>query len=178
MDRDGGVPVILGRTPEGLIKIKKDDPLGLRAVNCACCGVCGCGGVAIPSSLREFADNATHNSISIFGVSPLPGNFSVIRVGLWSFFIAGDYDPLGLCEIVYIDGCLYAGPPYIEYSTDGGQTVGLAKFGPIEGCIDPQDGQGIAGTFTINGEGQFPYYYLADFPLVPPPNFVFNDPFA
>ena len=30
--------MILGRTPEGLIKIKKDEPLGLRAVNCACCG--------------------------------------------------------------------------------------------------------------------------------------------
>lgn len=30
--------MILGRTPEGLIKIKKDDPLGLRAVNCSCCG--------------------------------------------------------------------------------------------------------------------------------------------
>lgn len=30
--------MILGRTPGGLIKIKKDDPLGLRAVNCACCG--------------------------------------------------------------------------------------------------------------------------------------------
>ena len=29
--------MVLGRTPEGLIKIKKDDPLGLRAVNCACC---------------------------------------------------------------------------------------------------------------------------------------------
>ena len=38
--------MILGRTPEGLIKIKKDDPLGLRAVNCACCVptvVCGPG---------------------------------------------------------------------------------------------------------------------------------------
>ena len=29
--------MILGRTPGGLIKIKKDSPLGLRAVNCACC---------------------------------------------------------------------------------------------------------------------------------------------
>lgn len=34
--------MILGRTPEGLIKIKKDDPLGLRAVNCACCAQPGC----------------------------------------------------------------------------------------------------------------------------------------
>ena len=38
--------MILGRTPEGLIKIKKDDPLGLRAVNCSCCAppvICGPG---------------------------------------------------------------------------------------------------------------------------------------
>ena len=34
--------MILGRTPAGLIKIKKDDPLGLRAVNCACCETCPC----------------------------------------------------------------------------------------------------------------------------------------
>ena len=34
--------MILGRTSENLIKIKKDDPLGLRAVNCACCVTCGC----------------------------------------------------------------------------------------------------------------------------------------
>ena len=35
--------MILGRTPGGLIKIKKDDPLGLRAVNCACCATVICG---------------------------------------------------------------------------------------------------------------------------------------
>ena len=30
--------MILGRTPAGLIKKKSDGALGLRAVNCACCG--------------------------------------------------------------------------------------------------------------------------------------------
>jgi len=30
--------MILGRTPAGLIKTKSDGALGLRAVNCACCG--------------------------------------------------------------------------------------------------------------------------------------------
>jgi len=34
--------MIIGRTPEGLIKTKSDSPLGLRAVNCACCGGCNC----------------------------------------------------------------------------------------------------------------------------------------
>jgi len=38
--------MILGRTPDGLIKTKSDGALGLRAVNCACCappgGLCPC----------------------------------------------------------------------------------------------------------------------------------------
>lgn len=32
--------ITLGLTPEGAIKIKTDSPLGLRAVNCACCVTC------------------------------------------------------------------------------------------------------------------------------------------
>jgi len=32
--------MVIGRTTEGLIKIKTDDPLGLRAVPCACCSKC------------------------------------------------------------------------------------------------------------------------------------------
>ena len=163
----------LGLTSSGAVKIKVEDGT-TTAVECACCNTCGCG-VAVPSSLREFADNATQSSISIFGISP--STFAAYRVGYWFADFGGAFDPLGLCEIYYIDGCFFSGP-FIEYSTDGGETIGLAEIGPIEGCINPLDGQGIAGTFTINGEGEFPYYYLADFPSVPPPNFVFNDPFA
>jgi hypothetical protein len=33
--------MIIGRTAENKIKIKTDDPLGLRAVECACCNPCG-----------------------------------------------------------------------------------------------------------------------------------------
>ena len=161
----------LGLTSSGAVKIKTDG--GLRAVNCACCNTCGCG-VAVPSSLREFADNATRSSISIFGVSP--STFNAYRVGYWRAGFNGDFDPLGLCEIFYSDGCLYSAGPYIEYSTDGGETIGLAKIGrPIEGC---EEEAATSGTFTINGEGEYPYYYLSAYPFVPPPNFVFNDPFA
>jgi len=38
MDRHGGMRMILGRTPAGLIKTESDG--GLRAVNCACCDKC------------------------------------------------------------------------------------------------------------------------------------------
>jgi hypothetical protein len=33
--------MIIGRTAENKIKIKTDEPLGLRAVECACCNPCG-----------------------------------------------------------------------------------------------------------------------------------------
>ena len=161
----------LGRTDKNKIKIKVEDGT-TRAVNCACCSTpCGCG-VAVPSSLREFADNATQSSISIFGISP--STFAAYRVGYWFADFGGAFDPLGLCEIYYIDGCFFSGP-FIEYSTDGGETIGLAEIGPIEGC---EEEAATSGTFTINGEGEYPYYYLSAYPFVPPPNFVFNDPFA
>ena len=160
----------LGLTSSGAIKIKTDGGT-TTAVNCACCNTCGCG-VAVPPSLREFADNATQSSISIFGVSP--DSFAAYRVGYWWANFGGSFDPLGLCEIIYFDGCLYSGP-YIEYSTDEGENIGLAEIGPIEGC---EEEAATSGTFTINGEGEYPYYYLSAYPFVPPPNFVFNDPFA
>ena len=34
--------MVIGRSSTGAIKIKTDSPLGLRAVNCACCGGCDC----------------------------------------------------------------------------------------------------------------------------------------
>jgi hypothetical protein len=47
--------VILGRTEEGLIKIKTDDPLGLRAVPCACC----CSFVTISTELADVIEGKT-----------------------------------------------------------------------------------------------------------------------
>jgi len=61
--------MILGRTPAGLIKTKSDDPLGLRAVNCACCAVaCGCYQISIPLELRPLFENANLSNLSAFGV--------------------------------------------------------------------------------------------------------------
>ena len=58
--------MILGRTPGGAIKIKTDG--GLRAVNCACCGTCGCYSISIPSALRPLFENANLSNLSAFGV--------------------------------------------------------------------------------------------------------------
>jgi hypothetical protein len=61
--------MILGRTPEGLIKTKSDGALGLRAVNCACCSVaCGCYSISIPLELRSLFETANLSNLSAFGV--------------------------------------------------------------------------------------------------------------
>lgn len=65
--------MILGRTPEGLIKIKKDEPLGLRAVNCACCVPveCGCRSVFAPSNITNILNNVTTASqCTLLGQEP------------------------------------------------------------------------------------------------------------
>ena len=67
MDRDGGVPMILGRTPEGLIKTKSDG--GLRAVNCACCagGCCMYPAQALADEI--YGANDLPDAVTIGGVS-------------------------------------------------------------------------------------------------------------
>ena len=47
--------MVIGRTEEGLIKIKTDDPLGLRAVNCACC----CSFTKISTELADIIKGKT-----------------------------------------------------------------------------------------------------------------------
>jgi len=57
----------LGRTASNAIKIKTDGTT--RAVNCACCGGCGCYSFSIPSELRPLFENANISNLSAFGVS-------------------------------------------------------------------------------------------------------------
>ena len=71
--------MILGRTPEGLIKIKKDDPLGLRAVNCACCGGCLCGSAVPinPPSDPNFTKKLTGNDPNVAPFTQVSINYSI-----------------------------------------------------------------------------------------------------
>jgi hypothetical protein len=97
MDRDGGVRVILGRTPEGLIKIKKDDPLGLRAVNCACCAVECCMYPAdklgvlytsadLPSAITLLGVGSLAKSGTSYGDTT---NGVIFESGVWAQYIGG-----------------------------------------------------------------------------------------
>jgi hypothetical protein len=164
--------MILGRTPAGLIKTKTDG--GLRAVNCACCNTCGCDQISIPQALRELVANATIDTVTILGYS----SFDFFTyVDLWIALFSNNPSQVDFfAEIGYdkTTGCL--GSNYISY--DGGN--GIAYFGDAEICEIGQTTEN--GTFTINGEGEFMYYYLTginpysgfEYLPVPPPNLVFT----
>lgn len=161
----------LGRTTDNKIKIKTDSPKGLRAVECACCG-CGCNGVAIPENLRPLFESATINSITMWGYPPedfFPlGPAEGYPEGSWAadwFVVDGNLFINGGL-IYYPNGCLYGSN--IEYNADTDYSdAALIWFGPLEGCISPEEG--VIGTFTINGTGEFPWYYLTGELYVPPP---------
>lgn len=66
--------MIIGRTAENKIKIKTDDPLGLRAVECACCNPCGYdafieeeGGGFKKYRYQKITTSGTHFVSSSFG---------------------------------------------------------------------------------------------------------------
>ena len=168
----------LGRTASNAIKIKTDGTT--RAVNCACCG-CGCNGVAIPENLRPLFEAATINSITMWGYPPedfFPvGPTEGYPEGSWlaDWFVT-DGDLFILASLIYsVDGCLYGPPSPMEYQVN--TTINAAVFiGKLEGCIFPGE-TGVAGTFTINGTGEFPWYYLTggSYTSSPPPNIVISE---
>jgi len=187
--------MILGRTPAGLIKTKSDGALGLRAVNCACCNTCPCA-VTIPQALRELVANATIDTITMFG---LPPNYFYPAEPLYPYWRAywsydGFFTPILLnAEIFYFHetGCLSTSGFYTEWNGAGdqpspnppfGSILGLQAFGDGQLCEDQEFQTTANGTFTINGEGAYKYYYFTgidpntglDYLAVDPPNFVFT----
>jgi hypothetical protein len=171
--------MILGRTPAGLIKTKTDG--GLRAVNCACCNPCGCGQISIPQALRELVANATIDTVTILGYSAdffIPDYLVGFGVDAWAAYFYNDPSEVDFnAELVYNrkTGCL--GSSYISYG--GGN--GTAAFGDGQVCEDQEITPTTNGTFTINGEGEFLYYYFSGldpsgqpYQVVPPPNLVFS----
>jgi hypothetical protein len=163
----------LGRTSSGAIKTKTDG--GLRAVNCACCG---CNWVAIPENLRSLFEDATIDSITMWGYAPedfFPlGPAEGYPEGSWLadwFVTDGDLFILG--SLVYsTDGFLYGPASAMEYQNLP-EINGAVFLGKLDGCILPEF-TGVTGTFTINGAGEFPWYYLLgdEYTSSPPPNIV------
>jgi hypothetical protein len=171
------MPVIVGRTPEGRIKTLTDG--GLRAVNCACCDACPCA-VTIPQALRELVANATIDTVTILGYSAdffIPDYQVSLGVDAWYATFLNDPSEVDFfAELIYnrTTGCLVSG--YFSYGGNG-----FGSFGDGQVCEDQEDTPTQNGTFTINGEGEFLYYYATGldpsgdpYNAVPPPNLVFT----
>jgi hypothetical protein len=170
--------MILGRTPAGAIKTKTDG--GLRAVNCACCGTCGCGTVRLPSHLFETLKNATSATVWGTNLDEFIPNPAPPSDFLWEMRWLGGQVPdipytyytyrLGLQK----NGCLFFAALY-SCPSEAAAYTSLAGFGSPDGCVQPEVPFGL-GTFSINGEGEFSYYYepyVADICDPPgPPNLI------
>ena len=179
----------LGRTSSGAIKIKTDG--GLRAVNCACCGGCECG-IIIPQELRELVANATISTVTMYGYYPQYFDIDLYGPNTWRAYWTEE-DPSGTSELYDAEirydittGCLSRVYPMTwipqppVYGPTGGIIQGIGSIGTPEGCgeVEPF----VTATFTINGAGGYPYYYLtgfdytsgANYGVVPPPNLVFS----
>jgi hypothetical protein len=181
--------ITLGRTPEGAIKIKKDG--GLRAVNCACCGVCR------PEVIRQYASeellevlrNASGGICNGMSATQWlnfseddPSGDGIKWIGTWIF---GDVGADGY----FVNLIAYWGPDYYileainfanpqrplpnggaHYLIDGGAGCCGVDFPSFDGyeCVESGD------QFSINGV-LFPNRHIApvgDLFLIPTPHFV------
>ena len=188
----------LGLTSSGAVKIKTDG--GLRAVNCACCGVCGCDVVrsrATPE-LIEILQNATAatingiaaDSFDFYGNDPNEPDWPISWQALWCFdlddcakyFLYAQWngwetDPTSLAyQCFNMFGVRDSDPPQII----DGVPVFRALFEGTSSCppLYPLSWVNSATTnFTINSE-KFPCVqsYNPEAPLEPLaiPNFVFT----
>ena len=158
--------MILGRTTEGLIKIKKDDPLGLRAVNCACCDTCGCS-TTISGDLLETLRNATTGTCNGFSPSSFyaeGGGFTA----LW--FFPGPFGFLQYIASLSADvNCFqFVGSDFINEVGSGASEACCSTISPFPvTCADviyTINGNSFVAHTTNSGVGED----------IPAPTFIFS----
>ena len=156
----------LGRTSSGAIKIKTDEAGGgLRAVNCACCGGCGCYNVTIPEDLLETLQNI--NSATCNGMPPdFENNEPGYYYAVWDFGIEGRFISYG----VQVSGtCLSISGQTLSYSSF--EFDGFRYIGPIDGCCPSDKSCSPSGDILVNGVAIPSYLAGAEFPIY---EFVFS----
>jgi hypothetical protein len=129
----------LGRTPAGAIKIKKDDPLGLRAVECACCVNCGCA-TAISGDLLQTMRNATTGTCN--GASPIYFNASGGGFSAY-WYVSGTFYT---CALSALTNC---------FSFNADNAMNTMSVGLAESCCPtnlPFPVTCANVTYTINGD--------------------------
>ena len=181
----------LGRTSSGAIKIKTDSAGGgLRAVECACCGGCGCASVAVSGDLLAVFENMlTYPPCSgCSGYYPPPGypdlptcfgrpsDFFSINADGWDFlwdFVGPSQSTFAGARYSAADKCFFA----------DGFNIRPADFtfynelyiGQIEGCCPTTSTCSEGGQIFINGQAVPAINVIVDEnePLVPPLEFFF-----
>ena len=154
--------MVLGRTADNKIKIKKDDPLGLRAVECACCGSCECA-TAISGDLLQTMRNATTGTCN--GASPT--SFTSSGGGFYAFWYVGG--SIYVCALSANTNC---------FSFNADNAMNTMASGPAELCCPPDPPFPITCadvTYTINGD-EFTAHTenFGSGSDVTPPTFVFS----
>ena len=155
----------LGRTDKGAIKIKSDSPLGLRAVNCACCG-CGCD-TAISGDLLQTMRTATTGTCN--GASPT--YFRASGGAFEASFQIGDFPNVTFytCALSALRNCF-------SFGADNFQNA--MASGPAELCCPTDAPFPITCedvTYTINGDDFTAHTENFGFGEdVTPPIFVFS----
>ena len=156
--------MILGRTPAGAIKTKTDG--GLRAVNCACCGTCGCD-TAISGGLLKTLRNATTGTCN--GASPT--YFNAEDGGFSASFQIGDFPNVTFynCALSVLTNCF-------SFGADNFQNT--MASGPAELCCPTDAPFPITcedAIYTINGDDFTAHTENFGFGAdVTPPIFVFS----
>jgi hypothetical protein len=154
--------MILGRTEEGLIKIKTDDPLGLRAVSCACCGDNPCAFFVGPAFFApEYGGSLT--------IDDLPNELSVTVTLPIGYNEDTDETIYGPVDLVLPKIGEYEDEDYIWYR------LMVPDVGPIKVWWDYTG----AIRLKIIDSSDFIFYaglYEGDFTSVPA-KFVVNNPF-
>ena len=149
----------LGRSSTGAIKIKTDaEGGGLRAVECACCGGCGCQ-TSPSAALIPILDAATYATCN--GLPPTNWIF-VSLPGSSGWYAEWFYSTIHTLRWFSETKCLYL---------SGDNALNIFESGGIECCSMPPC---FSGNFTINGES-YPFFSLLYDPSSPitPPDFVF-----
>ena len=150
--------MILGRTPAGLIKTKSDGALGLRAVNCACCGVIPCAAARVSAALKVILENSNTVTVS--------GGHSAAWDGSYVFIYSTPPDYLNW-SIQYIDDLIY-----VSVFWDGSpsappiEAILISEPLTLEDCGGEEDFS-IFTTITIQGKSYRAMSFFGDEDPIP-----------
>jgi len=143
----------LGLTSTGAIKTKSDSPLGLRAVNCACCGTCPCPLPAEINGKKIAVTAVSWSSIVSFSTMDACGIFSAQTADGYSInFQRANINPPPGCEWDELwVGNIYNGGP-----TGEGNTCNF--FSSFIFAVNPVGTHPVVDDYACGSPSDYPDY--------------------